>query len=544
MIITAICRKAVAGQNPAHRPTRSPDFAVSLAHLLQVAEIWVLMKLYAAQLNFRDIAHEFGVDEKFTDEVHRQAAMVTDRRASRRDLRDIPFVTIDPVGSMDLDQAMHIERSECPECADDGEHTKGWHVRYAIADVGSLIDPASELFEDSMRRGQTIYLPDEPTRLHPAELSEAAGSLLPDQERCAVVWDICLDGDGEVTAADVYPALVKSVARLDYEQVQRDFDDGNPHPSIAELVAVGQARQRSALRRNAINLRLPSQSVIRHEDTDEPAAPSEAKYELVLDARPPVMDYNSEISLLAGMIAGELMASAGLGVVRSLEPADSSTIEEFLVAVTALGFKVPAADGGLPTIGEIGEFLAGLDPETPPAMAVMKDTAALMRGADYIRLSEANQAPIHAGVGGVYAHVTAPLRRLIDRFGLEFCLAIAAHRRGESEEVELPQWATARLDDAIEVMRSSGKIAGQVDAQCLSKTEAVVLEPWLGDNFGSVVLHRTKKSVQVLLDAPPVLAQCISTTSEELPEEGTRQMVSLIEADPESRIVRFAWPAD
>lgn len=494
------------------------------------------MKLYAAQLDFRDIAQEFGIDERFPENVHRQAAGVKDRRAHRRDMRDVPFVTIDPVGSMDLDQAMYLERSI------DGDNPDCWRVRYAIADVGGLVDPDSELCEESFRRGQTIYLPDEPTRLHPAELSEAAGSLLPNQQRCAVVWDIVLDKSGEVTAADVYPALVTSVARLDYDQVQRDFDAGTPHPSIAELVAIGQARQRSSLRRNAINLRLPSQSVIRNDEDLEGGKAS--KYELVLDARPEVMDYNSEISLLAGMVAGEMMASAGLGVVRSLEPADSSTIKEFLVAANALGFTIPAASPGLPTIGEIGEFLLGLDAETAPAMAVMKDAAALMRGADYIRLSEIDQAPVHAGVGGVYAHVTAPLRRLIDRFGLEYCLAIAAHRRGENEEIALPTWATERLDEAIAAMRVSGKLAARVDAQCLSKTEAVVLEPWLGHNFEAVVLNRTKKSAQVLLDSPAVLAQCVSTTSAELPEEGTRQVVSLIEADSTIRRVRFAWPAD
>lgn len=163
-------------------------------------------------------------------------AAALDFRAARTDLRDVPFVTIDPPGSMDLDQAMHLT-------ALDGD-------------------------------GDGV--------------------------------------DGEPTSCDVYPGLVRSVARLEYVEVQASFDAGNPHPSIAALPELGRARQGSALRREAINLRLPSQTV---------APTGDGRWELHLDARPPVMDFNSEISLLAGMVAGQMMAEAGAGVLRTLRPA-------------------------------------------------------------------------------------------------------------------------------------------------------------------------------------------------------------------------------
>lgn len=91
------------------------------------------MKLYAAELDFRAVARESGVPETFPRQLHSEAAAVTDLRQNRRDMREVPLVTIDPVGSMDLDQAMCLEKAP-------GE---GWLVRYAIADVGGLIDPAS-----------------------------------------------------------------------------------------------------------------------------------------------------------------------------------------------------------------------------------------------------------------------------------------------------------------------------------------------------------------------------------------------------------------
>ena len=508
------------------------------------------MKLYAAALDFRSVAREHGVPETFAPEVHDDAAAASDRRTGRKDLRDVPFVTIDPPGSMDLDQAMHLTALDGDGA--DGEvgaeghggegGAAGWRVLYAIADVGGLIAPDSLVAREAMRRGQTIYLPDEPTRLHPAALSEGAGSLLPDVDRPALVWDIVVGADGEPTSCDVYPALVRSVARLEYVQVQATFDAGDPHPSIAALPELGRARQGSALRREAINLRLPSQTV---------APTDDGRWELHLDARPPVMDFNSEISLLAGMVAGQMMAEAGVGVLRTLRPAGDEALAEFRVAARALGYELPDDAG----IAQVSEFLAGVDADSARGMAVMKDASRLLRGSGYERVEtlddgsapDPSDVPVHSGVGGPYTHVTAPLRRLIDRFGLEYCLAIAAHRRGETEKVEVPEWVTSGVDEAISVMASSGQLASRVDRACLDLTEAVVLEPWLGHAFDAAVLHDRGEEVEVFVFEPPVFARCVGTTAAGVPAEGTAQRISLVAADASNPVepqVTFAWPAD
>lgn len=508
------------------------------------------MKLYAAALDFRSVAREHGVPETFAPEVHDDAAAASDRRTGRKDLRDVPFVTIDPPGSMDLDQAMHLTALDGDGA--DGEvgaeghggegGAAGWRVLYAIADVGGLIAPDSLVAREAMRRGQTIYLPDEPTRLHPAALSEGAGSLLPDVDRPALVWDIVVGADGEPTSCDVYPALVRSVARLEYVQVQATFDAGDPHPSIAALPELGRARQGSALRREAINLRLPSQTV---------APTDDGRWELHLDARPPAMDFNSEISLLAGMVAGQMMAEAGVGVLRTLRPAGDEALAEFRVAARALGYELPDDAG----IAQVSEFLAGVDADSARGMAVMKDASRLLRGSGYERVEtlddgsapDPSDVPVHSGVGGPYAHVTAPLRRLIDRFGLEYCLAIAAHRRGETEKVEVPEWVTSGVDEAISVMASSGQLASRVDRACLDLTEAVVLEPWLGHAFDAAVLHDRGEEVEVFVFEPPVFARCVGTTAAGVPAEGTAQRISLVAADASNPVepqVTFAWPAD
>ena len=102
------------------------------------------------------------------------------------DRTDIPFITIDPPGSKDLDQALHIER-----------RGNGFRVHYAIADVAAFVEPDGPIDVEAHRRGQTMYAPEHRIPLHPPVLSEGAASLLPDQVRPALLWSIDLDERGE-----------------------------------------------------------------------------------------------------------------------------------------------------------------------------------------------------------------------------------------------------------------------------------------------------------------------------------------------------------
>jgi len=465
------------------------------------------MKLYAAPLNFRGLAEEFDVPTDFTPELHAEAAAATDRFAEkRRDARGIPLVTIDPVGSKDLDQAVYLERT-----------AGGYRVLYAIADVAAFIEPGSPLESESLRRGQTIYLPDEPARLHPPELSEGDASLLPDVDRPAVLWTFDLDDAGEVTSFHLERALVHSVARLDYDGVHADYLAGTMHPSIELLPEVGQLREVSALRRHAINLRIPAQRV---------ATTDDGQYELITEPRHEVMDWNSEISLLTGMCAGQLMVEKGQGLLRTLRPATEESEAEFRTEALALGFDLPADR-------EIGEFLQTVDATAPLGMAVMREAQKLLRGSGYARVDNGD-AEVHAGIGGYYSHVTAPLRRLIDRFATEYCLALI-------QGVEVPAWVTSRADEVIDTMNRTSALANTVDRAALDLTEATVLAPWVGHNFEAVVLtsDTERDTARILLTDPPVLADTLGA-----PPLGTTTTVSLIRADVATRDVAFAWPAD
>ena len=467
------------------------------------------MKLYAAPLDFRAIAEEFSVPTDFPADVTAHAAAAHDRYAeSRRDARDVPFVTIDPAGSKDLDQAVFIEARGA-----------GYRVHYAIADVAAFVEPGSVLEEESLKRGQTIYLPDEPARLHPAQLSEDRASLLADVDRPAVLWTFDLDSAGEVEDFTVERALVRNRARLDYDQVHQDLENGSLHSSIALLPQVGKLRQASSLRREAINLRVPSQRV--SETTDDGAG----HYELIIEPRYEVMDFNSEISLLTGMCAGQLMERHGIGFLRTLAAATPEAEAEFRSEAQALGFCL---DGQ-----SISEFLHSVDADSPRGMAIMREAQRLLRGADYVWLDDA-PAEVHAGIGGFYAHVTAPLRRLVDRFATEVCLAL-------SGGYEVPEWVRERAGEVVSTMRSTSQLASQVDKACLNLTEATVLAPWVGTNFDAVVVDGGPKreKARLFVLEPPVIGEAVGQ-----PATGQETTVSLVKAEVAKRDVLFAWPAD
>src|SRR4051812_876031 len=180
---------------------------------------------------FSRIRAEFHVPASFPEAVTAEAGAVVARGpvvpnesapTARVDARDIAFVTIDPPGSLDLDQAFHAERNG-----------GGYRVHYAIADVAAFVAPGGALDRESFARGVTLYLPDGRAPMLPNQLGEGAASLLPDAERPALLWTIDLDESGATTSARLERATVRSRAKLDYGGVQAALGAAAPDPAAA-----------------------------------------------------------------------------------------------------------------------------------------------------------------------------------------------------------------------------------------------------------------------------------------------------------------------
>lgn len=450
-----------------------------------------------------------STDEFPADVLVEAEALAAQPPSQGPDRTDLAFVTIDPPGSRDLDQAVHLERS-----------ADGFVVHYAIADLGG-IEVGGAVGAEARRRGQTIYLPDGRVPLHPPVLSEGALSLLPDEVRGAVLWTLHVGADGTIHDAAVERALVRSVARLDYSGVQADADAGRLHPSVEALPDLGRARRAARVASGALELGLPEQEVVRDGDG----------WTLRWRDRLPADDWNAEVSLLTGMAAARMMLDAGVGILRTLPEPDTDDVVAFLRRAAALDLLASGetADGGLELAARL---LDRLDAAHPPQLALMRDATRLLRGAGYDAfgpgVGEVPPESGHAGVGGPYAQVTAPLRRLADRFGAEVCLAVAAGR-------EVPPEVRSALADLPETMAASDRTASTADRRATDLVEAALLAPRVGATFSALVVSVDGDDAEVMLDEPSVTAPADAVGL----VEGRRCEVVLRTVDVEQGRVRF-----
>lgn len=455
-------------------------------------------------LDFDAIRAELSIPGPFPPAVLAAAdEAAASRPATSDDATDLDLVTIDPPGSMDLDQAVGIEATP------DG----GWIVRYAIADVASWVTPGGAIDVEARARTQTYYAPDHRVPLHPDRLGEGAASLLPDGPRPAALWTIEVNADGTTGTVDLRRAMVRSRARLDYAGVQAALDAGDAPACIAEFPRLGAALLADARRRHAIELGLPEQQVVQQAD---------GTWTVTLRKDLPVESWNAQVSLLTGRAAAGIMLAGGIGILRTLPAAPQGAVDRLRRAAKNLGITWPKG-------ADPGAVLAALDLDQPRHAAFADLAGELLRGAGYTTFrGTPPEDHDHAGIGGPYAHVTAPLRRLVDRFATEVCLALHA---GEP----VPAWVDEALDTLPDLMREGDGRAKKLDRSIVDATEAFVLQGRVGDTFPAEVIESGDDYGTIVVDDPAIRARC---NGRDLPLGETIQ-VRCVTADVATRTVRF-----
>lgn len=458
----------------------------------------------------RDLRTELGLTDGFPADVLAEAADAARDPAlsGHEDATDLPLLTIDPPTSTDLDQAMHLER-----------RTHGYRVHYAIADVAAFVRPGGALDTEAHRRVTTLYFPDGKVPLHPEALSEAAASLLPGATRPAVLWEIDLDAEGRTEATRVRRALVRSRAKLDYAGVQRQIDAGTAEEPLALLKDIGTLREEQEIARGGISLDVPEQEIVERD----------GGYGLDYRAPLPADGWNAQISLLTGMAAAHLMREAGTGILRTLPVAPDGAVARLRRSAEALRIDWPHH---VP----YAQVVRSLDPAKANHAAFLQDCTTLLRGAGYT-VFEHGDLPtpaVHAAVADLYTHCTAPLRRLVDRYASELCVAAAADR-------EPPAWVLAALPALPKEMADGTRRANTVERECVDLVEAALLKDRVGAVFDAYVVdvkEHEPTTGTVHIDDPAIVARIEGGTAG-LPL-GRRLRVRLTQADPGSSKVLFA----
>jgi ribonuclease R len=167
--------------------------------------------IYSHQLPFEFPAEVVTQAEDFGDSIN------PDHAQGRLDLRDLPLVTIDGADARDFDDAVYAE-----------PRGDGYRVLVAIADVAEYVTPGSALDTEAQQRGTSVYFPDRVIPMLPEALSNGLCSLNPEVERLCMVCEMRLDKAGKVTSSRFHEAVMRSHARLTYDQVRRIMEAGDP----------------------------------------------------------------------------------------------------------------------------------------------------------------------------------------------------------------------------------------------------------------------------------------------------------------------------
>lgn len=453
------------------------------------------------------IRREMDLPDAFPAEVDAAAAHAAAHPSlPELDRTDLPLVTVDPPGAMDLDQALHVER-----------RGDGYVVHYAIADVAAFVRPGDPVDVEAHRRGETLYGAASRIPLHPPVLSEAAGSLLPDAVRPALLWTIELDRTGEGTTVDVRRALVRSRARLDYAGLQARIDAGDADPMWAVLREIGELRIQREQRRGGVSLPLPDQEIEVRED---------GCWRLAFRARHPIEDWNEQISLLTGMAAAHLMTTHGVGLLRTLPEPRPEAIAR--LRRTARGLRI-----AWPEDCDYPGFIRSLDPSEPHHVAMMVASTTVLRGAGYVAFAgDVPAQPMHSALASTYTHVTAPLRRLVDRYTGELCVAMCA---GQPP----PGWVLEALPTLPATMADADRRAAQYERAVIDLAESLVLARRVGERFPATVVEVDRRDARqgvVVLEDLAIEARVASDAPLPL---GAGVQVELLAADPAQRRIHF-----
>jgi exoribonuclease R len=448
---------------------------------------------HALDAGLARIRQQYSVPDGFPPEVLAAADEASKKQPTAHvDRTDWDFVTLDPASSTDLDQAFTISRSGTDLV-----------LHYAIADVAWFVTDGDVVDAEAWRRGSTLYLPDGRESLYPAVLSESAVSLLPDGPRPAVVFHVRLDTEGRPSLDGVERCIIRNRAKLGYETVTL-ADLPADFPEFAARVEANESV------RGAGRVDPPEQLVEREG----------RGYRLVFRPRQPTEAQNAALSASTNIAVAEALQTACTGLFRVMPAPDQRAVARLRLTANAFGMLWPKHQ-------PLDEYARTLDSNDPRHAAFMLAVRRAGGGASYATYAP-DVVPWHAALAATYAHSTAPLRRLADRYVVECALAVANGR-------EVPEAVQAALPRLPGAMAAATSQSSKVDRAVVDLAEAVLLQGHEGHTFRAVVVEDEGDINRIQLIDIAVVAKLRAAKL----QPGDECRVKLVRADPVRREVEF-----
>jgi ribonuclease R len=486
-------------------------------------------------IHTHDIPHVFARECLDEAEAARPAKL-----GKRDDWRDLPLVTIDPADARDHDDAVHAAPD--PDPANKG----GFVLSIAIADVAAYVLPGSAMDQEAEQRGNSVYFPDRVVPMLPERISNDLCSLRPDEDRAALAVQIVIAADGTKKAHAFHRILMRSAAKLSYQQAQAIADGAVEGQSerlatdiIAPLFAAYRALQRARDRRQPLDLDLPERRV-------------------ALDSTGQVEGVVTPERLDAHRLIEEFMVLANVCAAETLEEHKQPLLyrihdEPSLAKMESLREFAKSLDLALPRSGALKPSLFN------HLLSQLQGTDHAFIGNEMVLRSQAQAqySPDNCGHFGLalrrYAHFTSPIRRYADL--IVHRALIRALRLGEGA---LPDTPVERLRVLGDDISKAERRAMAAERETIERLVAAHLAERVGESFEARVSGISRGGLFVRLDSlgadgfvqastlgadyfrqDEALRALIGVRTGEAYRMGDPVRVKLVEASPEAGALRF-----
>jgi ribonuclease R len=426
--------------------------------------------------------HSHGIPTGFSEEAEAEAgAAQPPTLEGRDDLRDLPFVTIDPVDARDHDDAVYAHPD--PEAGNVG----GWVVWVAIADVAAYVRPGSALDRDAREKGNSVYFPDRVEPMLPETLSNGLCSLREGENRATLAVRMVFDATGRKKSHKFVRGLMRSAAKLSYEQAQAAVD-GQPDdktgplldPILQPLWAAFRLMGKGREQRSPLAIESDERRIIIKEGE--------------------IQSITRRASLEAHKLIEEMMIQANVCAAESLEAKRTPLIyrvhdtpsQEKVMSLTEFlqTLEVKWSKGEAPTTARFNKLLD--DTRESPHAAIINEV--VLRTQMQAHYSSDNLG--HFGLNlARYAHFTSPIRRYADL--IVHRALIRALNLGTDG---LTDQDISQIKDTAEVITHAERRAMAAERDATDRYIAAFLADRVGATFTGRITGVTRFGLFVKLD--------------------------------------------
>jgi ribonuclease R len=480
-----------------------------------------------ARQSLRAIAHDAmlqrGLLPDFSDAVLGEMKVIQGPAAvsgpSIRDLRDLPWFSIDNDDSRDLDQLSAAEVRP-------GNETR---VLVAIADVDSLVRKASAIDGHALANTTSVYTAGGTFPMLPERLSTDLTSLGEGVERLAVVADMTVAGDGSVLAGDIYRATVLNKAKLAYNSVAAWLDGtGAPPARLAAVKGVDEnIRLQDRVAQAMRGIRLAHGALQLQTSEARPVFDGETLIDMSPDVRNRAKDLIEDFMIAANGVSARFLEKKGFPSLRRVLKSPERW-DRIVQLATALGAHLPATPDA-PALEAFLKSRQSADPDRFPDLSL--SVVKLLGPGEYVLETPGQTAEGHFALAvRDYTHSTAPNRRfpdLITQRLLKAALAGASAPYSNDELAALAAHCTLQEDNAKKVERQLQKSAA-----------ALLLSSRIGQQFDGIVTGASDKGTWVRISGP--MAEGKVVNGFEGLDVGDHARVKLVRTDVAKGFIDFA----